>query len=89
MWKFIKAPHRVLGRGIGAILALAACAFMAPAPSQAAVQYEKVCSLYGAGFFYIPGTDTCASANQTVQDQFAIARQLTRASTGTAMAPRW
>jgi hypothetical protein len=24
-----------------------------------AVQYVKVCSLYGAGFYYIPGTDTC------------------------------
>ncbi len=25
----------------------------------APVEYIKVCSLYGAGFFYIPGTDTC------------------------------
>jgi len=24
-----------------------------------AVEYVKVCSLYGAGFWYIPGTDTC------------------------------
>lgn len=24
-----------------------------------AVQYVKICSLYGAGFYYIPGTDTC------------------------------
>src|SRR5438552_1148040 len=24
-----------------------------------AVEYVKVCSLYGPGFFYIPGTDTC------------------------------
>ena len=23
------------------------------------VEYVKVCSLYGAGFYYIPGTDTC------------------------------
>src|SRR5205085_10477921 len=23
------------------------------------VEYVKVCSLYGEGFFYIPGTDTC------------------------------
>ena len=22
-------------------------------------QYVKICSLYGAGFYYIPGTDTC------------------------------
>jgi Porin subfamily len=24
-----------------------------------AVEYVKVCSLYGAGFYYMPGTDTC------------------------------
>jgi hypothetical protein len=24
-----------------------------------AVQYVRICSLYGAGFYYIPGTDTC------------------------------
>jgi Porin subfamily len=24
-----------------------------------AVEYVRVCSLYGAGFYYIPGTDTC------------------------------
>src|SRR5215510_10731066 len=23
------------------------------------VEYVKVCSLYGAGFWYVPGTDTC------------------------------
>ena len=29
-------------------------------PFQAkAVEYVRICSLYGAGFFYIPGTDTC------------------------------
>jgi hypothetical protein len=24
-----------------------------------AVEYVRICSLYGAGFFYIPGTDPC------------------------------
>ena len=23
------------------------------------VEYVKVCSLYGAGFYYMPGTDIC------------------------------
>jgi hypothetical protein len=23
------------------------------------VEYVKACSLYGAGFWYVPGTDTC------------------------------
>src|SRR5262245_27729123 len=28
-------------------------------PKAKPVEYVRVCSLYGAGFFYIPGTDTC------------------------------
>ena len=31
------------------------CAFL----KAKAVEYVRICSLYGAGFFYIPGTDTC------------------------------
>ncbi len=27
------------------------------------VQYVKVCSLYGSGWFYIPGTDTCINTS--------------------------
>jgi hypothetical protein len=69
---------------IAATLGLAA---MIAAPSHAApVEYVKVCSLYGAGYFYIPGTDTCTNANQIATNQFDVARAQTRASTGTAMA---
>jgi hypothetical protein len=68
------------------VVAIAALALMTNLPSGAAVEYVKVCSLYGAGFFYIPGTDTCTQAKQIVDDQFAIARASTRAATGTAMA---
>jgi hypothetical protein len=32
---------------------------MSGAQAAKAVEYVKVCSLYGAGFWYIPGTDTC------------------------------
>ena len=46
----------------------------------------EVCTLYGAGFSYIPGTDTCMQNRQIVDNQFAIARAATRAATGTAMA---
>ncbi len=35
----------------------AADAVVAPEPE--AVQYVRVCDAYGAGFFYIPGTETC------------------------------
>jgi autotransporter adhesin len=32
-------------------------------PASAAVEYVKVCSLYGAGFYYVPGTDQCGNAS--------------------------
>jgi hypothetical protein len=34
-----------------------------------AVQYVKVCSLYGAGFYYIPGTDTCLKIGGYIRTQ--------------------
>jgi hypothetical protein len=33
------------------------------------VQYVKICSLYGAGFYYIPGTDTCLKVGGWVRMQ--------------------
>src|SRR5512139_2685162 len=87
MWKHINAARCVLGHGLRAILATAALVLAVTTPGRAApVEYVRVCTLYGAGFFYIPGTDTCTSARQIVENQFAVARQITRASTGTAMA---
>jgi Porin subfamily len=35
------------------------------------VEYVKVCSLYGEGFWYIPGTDTCIKIGGFVRVQFA------------------
>jgi hypothetical protein len=86
MWTYIEAARFVLGRSFRAILAVAAFAMMTPTPSDAApVEYVRVCSLYGAGFFYIPGTDTCTDTNQIVANQFAVAQLMTLAATGTAM----
>src|SRR5689334_4037926 len=86
MWQFITSGPQVLQRRWRALLAAAALLLVTSAPSQAVVEYVRVCSLYGAGLFYIPGTDTCVNANQILADQFALARQLTRAATGSAMA---
>jgi hypothetical protein len=33
------------------------------------VQYVKICSLYGAGFYYIPGTDMCLKVGGYVRQQ--------------------
>lgn len=47
--------------GSAAALAAAAGAQAADLPMRKAapVEYVRVCTAYGAGFFYIPGTDTC------------------------------
>ena len=49
--------------------ALSACAVLclmlawSAATMAAPVQYVKICDLFGAGYFYIPGTDKCGDAN--------------------------
>src|SRR5437870_4221914 len=40
------------------IASTAACAANLPLKARA-IEYVRICSLYGAGFLYIPGTDTC------------------------------
>src|ERR1700757_1015988 len=37
-----------------------------------AVEYVKICSLYGAGFWYIPGTDTCLKLGGYLRTEIAI-----------------
>lgn len=62
------------------ILGSAAAVFVAIAGAQAAdlpvkskaVQYVKICSLYGAGYYYIPGTDTCIKIGGYVQFDFNL-----------------
>src|SRR5215203_3302146 len=33
------------------------------------VEYVKVCSLYGAGFWYVPGTNTCVKLGSYIRYQ--------------------
>src|SRR5689334_6405089 len=54
-------------------LASIASAQAADLPVKAkAVEYVKVCSLYGAGFFYIPGTDTCLKIGGFVRADYVV-----------------
>lgn len=49
--------------GVAGAVGLAAMAAVAVTTHEAkAVDYVKVCDLYGAGFFYIPGTQICYNA---------------------------
>jgi hypothetical protein len=48
----------ILGSAAGLLALSGAEAADLPVKAKA-VEYVRICSLYGAGFFYIPGTDTC------------------------------
>jgi hypothetical protein len=48
----------ILGSAAGLIAMSGAQAADLPVKAKA-VEYVKICSLYGAGFYYMPGTDTC------------------------------
>ena len=50
--------HVLLGAGAGLLTVAGAQAADLPIKAKP-VEYVKVCNAYGAGFFYIPGTDTC------------------------------
>jgi Porin subfamily len=54
----ITARTLILGSAAGLIAMSGAQAADLPVKAKA-VEYVRICSLYGAGFFYIPGTDTC------------------------------
>ncbi|SDS74806.1 porin [Bradyrhizobium canariense] len=48
----------ILGSATGLVAMSGAQAADLPVKAKA-VEYVRICSLYGAGFYYIPGTDTC------------------------------
>ena len=54
----ITARALILSSAAGLIALSGAQAADLPVKAKA-VEYVRICSLYGAGFFYIPGTDTC------------------------------
>jgi Porin subfamily len=46
-------------------------AFAADLPVKARpVEYVKICNLYGDGFFYVPGSDTCMRIGINTQADF-------------------
>lgn len=61
-------------------LLLGSAAMLSSAAAQAAdlpvkakaIEYVKICSLYGAGFYYIPGTDTCIKLGGYLRASLAL-----------------
>ncbi len=56
----------------------AADAVFAPEPEP--VEYVRVCDAYGAGFFYIPGTETCLQISGYVWYQIGATTPVTTSS---------
>src|SRR4051812_33755612 len=69
--------------GSAAGLAAVAGANAADLPAKkavAAVEYVRVCSAYGAGFFYIPGTESCIRVGGRARADYVYAEPFNRAS---------
>ena len=61
----------LLGSAAGLIAVGGAQAADLPVKAKA-VEYVKICSLYGAGFYYIPGTDTCIKLGGYLRAEAAL-----------------
>jgi hypothetical protein len=59
----------LLGSAAGVVAIAGAQAADLPVKAKP-VQYVKICSLYGAGFYYIPGTDTCIKLGGFVRAEY-------------------
>src|SRR6202521_5207942 len=83
-WRFNMKLIKSLILGSAAGLLAMSGAQAADLPVKAkAVEYVRICSLYGAGFFYIPGTDTCIKLGGYLR------ADTTFNSGGTQGAPAW
>ncbi|WP_298244767.1 porin [uncultured Bradyrhizobium sp.] len=61
----------LLGSAAGLIAVGGAQAADLPVKAKA-VEYVRICSLYGAGFYYIPGTDTCIKLGGYLRAEVAL-----------------
>src|ERR1700735_5631083 len=73
------ANRRLIMKMVKSLLLGTAAGFVVVAGAQAAdmpvkarpVQYVKICTLYGDGYYYIPGSDTCIKIGGFVQMDLA------------------
>ncbi len=60
----------ILGACTGLFAVGSACAADLPMTKGEAVEYVKVCSAFGPGFFYIPGSDTCLQVSGQIRADY-------------------
>ena len=67
-------------------LCAAAWQFAGVIPVQAApIEFVRICSNFGLGYFFIPGTDICQNANQISANQAALSAFSAKAFQGVAI----
>ena len=73
-----------------ALVASGTVGFAADLPSKKAapVEYVRVCSQFGAGFFYIPGSDTCMRVSGRVRADYNFAQPFQRSANTTTTRAR-
>ncbi|KAB0269135.1 porin [Microvirga brassicacearum] len=75
-------PHLrslIIGSAAGLAVVTGTQAADLPIAKAAPVEYVRVCSTYGQGFFYIPGTETCLRIGGRVRADYLYAEPFTRA----------
>jgi len=75
----------LLGSAASLLSIAAASAADLPSRKSAPVEYVKVCSAYGAGFFFIPGTDTCLKIGGRVRADYAYVTAKDQFSSSSAL----
>ena len=69
----------LLGSAAGLAVVTGVQAADLPVKKSAPVEYVRVCSTYGAGFFYVPGTDSCLRISGRLRVDTGYIEPLTRA----------
>jgi hypothetical protein len=72
----------LLGAAAGLVTVGAAQAADLPMTKAEAVEYVKVCTEFGAGFFYIPGSDTCLKIGGEVRADYVFQEMNVRTDDG-------
>lgn len=70
----------LLGSAAGLVAVAGAQAADLPVRKAVPVEYVRVCSAYGVGFFYIPGTETCLRISGRVRAEYRYFEPATRAN---------
>src|SRR5215210_3613386 len=68
----------LLGSAAGLCAVAGAQAADLPVQKAAPVEYVRICTAYGAGFFFIPGTDTCLRVGGRARGEYEFRSKVSR-----------